>query len=246
MPDMPKLVTIDLRSKKLLVDGAEFPWYINEDGLTVNNLFTSVMVPSVTVTFFPKDVEVDSANKKLLVDGQEFPWLISEKGPTLNNLDAPDALTGVTLTFYVRDIEVIPESPFPAPTALSLNEMSERLGWPELHQRRIQGQTAETDPWTQHYHLPATPNENPKAMRLRILELPMRHLGQASETPFALIIDRCNEDEAEALASNTGFAHSIGAVGALVFEHEVTLTEDDHTPDLTPGITINVQDHDNP
>ncbi|MGY2019385.1 hypothetical protein [Nocardia gipuzkoensis] len=110
MPEFPELVTLDLARKRLYVDGVQFPWIINEDGLTINNLFTSARVPSVTVTFFPKDVEVDLERKMLFVDGQEFPWLIDEKGPTVDNLDAPDALTSVTLTFYVKDVEVIPEN----------------------------------------------------------------------------------------------------------------------------------------
>jgi hypothetical protein len=110
MPELAKRVVLDLKRRKLLIDGQEFPWLINEDGVTVNNLGPSPDLPSVTLTFFPKDVEVDLAKKKLLVDGREFPWLMNEKGPRVDNLDAPHELTSVTLTVYTEDVEVIPEN----------------------------------------------------------------------------------------------------------------------------------------
>ncbi|UGT65310.1 hypothetical protein LTT66_18240 [Nocardia gipuzkoensis] len=110
MPDLANLVTMDPKRRKLLIDGREFPWLINEDGVTLNNLPPSSKLASVTLTFFPRDVEVDQAEKKLIVDGEEFPWLINENGPTVSNLDVPDELTSVTLTFYARDVEVIPRN----------------------------------------------------------------------------------------------------------------------------------------
>jgi hypothetical protein len=79
---------------------------------------------------FPNLVTVDLHSKKLLINGVEFPWYITEEGPRIDGLMAPNTLKSVTLTIYTKDIEVIPENPFTEPTALSLNEMSERLGWP--------------------------------------------------------------------------------------------------------------------
>ncbi|MBF6301183.1 hypothetical protein IU459_27095 [Nocardia amamiensis] len=61
-------------------------------------------------------------------------------------------------------------------------------------------------------------------MRLRVLELPTRTLGAASETPFVLVIDRCAPVDAEVLAYQAhGIRATTGAAGVLVFVDEVDL-----------------------
>ncbi|GAA1323063.1 hypothetical protein ACFSWE_08555 [Leucobacter albus] len=59
--------------------------------------------------------------------------------------------------------------------------------------------------------------------RLRILELPMRHAGKWSDTPFIFILDRADEQAEEALAALGESGKAMGAVGALVFDMEVDL-----------------------
>lgn len=59
-------------------------------------------------------------------------------------------------------------------------------------------------------------------MRLRILELPPHHLGEASEIPFVLVFDRCSGVEALEIGDQHERARtSTGAAGVLVFENGV-------------------------
>lgn len=53
--------------------------------------------------------------------------------------------------------------------------------------------------------------------RIQVLELPMRHLGEVSSTPFVFVID-----QADGELWNEGvveFGKSAGAVAVLVTEH---------------------------
>lgn len=58
MPDIAKLVTLDLAKKKLYVDGAEFPWLISEEGPQFTGLAARDRIRSVTLTFFTEDAQV--------------------------------------------------------------------------------------------------------------------------------------------------------------------------------------------
>ncbi|WP_159844879.1 hypothetical protein [Nocardia sp. CY41] len=61
-------------------------------------------------------------------------------------------------------------------------------------------------------------------MRLRILELPMLHVGNYSGTPFALVFDQCTQDDATAIAATRGsLKASTGAQAVLAFESTVDL-----------------------
>lgn len=64
------------------------------------------------------------------------------------------------------------------------------------------------------------PSKNP---RLRVLELPMQHVGEYSDTPFVFVIDRAGTRE-EAMPENFGeVVEALGAVGAIVFDTEIDL-----------------------
>lgn len=58
MPEMARKVTLDLRARKLYVDGAEFPWLISSEGPELHGLADKDSIRSVTLTFFTEDVEV--------------------------------------------------------------------------------------------------------------------------------------------------------------------------------------------
>ncbi|ORL40177.1 hypothetical protein A6F59_16710 [Prescottella equi] len=58
MPGIAKKAVLDLAQKKFYVDGEEFPWFIDADGPTLNNLCSPDTLRSVTLTFFVEDVEV--------------------------------------------------------------------------------------------------------------------------------------------------------------------------------------------
>lgn len=58
MPEIAKLVTLDLARKKLFVDGAEFPWLISQEGPIFSALADPHDVRQVTLTFFTDDVSV--------------------------------------------------------------------------------------------------------------------------------------------------------------------------------------------
>lgn len=61
-------------------------------------------------------------------------------------------------------------------------------------------------------------------MRLRVLELPKRQLGQAVETPFLLVVDRIgNDDLTESWRGSEGFSAQVGAAGTVVFRDEIDL-----------------------
>ena len=56
--------------------------------------------------------------------------------------------------------------------------------------------------------------------RIQILELPMRHLGPASESPFVFVIDQADPGLwAEGVVEVVEFGKAAGAVTVLVTEH---------------------------
>lgn len=57
MPNLPNLITIDRKQQKVLVDGDEFPWFITEDGPTVEGADNPEEVTTVTVSIFTDEVE---------------------------------------------------------------------------------------------------------------------------------------------------------------------------------------------
>lgn len=58
MPEIAKKVTLDLKQRKLFVDGTEFPWAITADGPTFGSLVGHHVLRTVTLSFFTDDVEV--------------------------------------------------------------------------------------------------------------------------------------------------------------------------------------------
>lgn len=58
MPTLPEKITVDLRAKRLLVDGVEFPWYISEDGVTLTSLGDRNAAPVVRIGLLAETVEV--------------------------------------------------------------------------------------------------------------------------------------------------------------------------------------------
>lgn len=57
MPEMAKKAVLDLEQRKLFIDGAEFPWYISEDGPTVACEGVNE-IPAVALTFYAESIEV--------------------------------------------------------------------------------------------------------------------------------------------------------------------------------------------
>lgn len=58
VPKIAGRATLDLKQRKLFVDGVEFPWVLSEEGPSFGNLGGANDVRSVTLTFFTEDVEV--------------------------------------------------------------------------------------------------------------------------------------------------------------------------------------------
>ncbi|MGW4718858.1 hypothetical protein [Nocardia sp. NPDC004260] len=71
MPELPKLVTLDLAQKKLFIDGVEFPWHISAEGPRLNALMTPDDLRSVTLTFYTEDVEVIPAKAQESAEKQQ-------------------------------------------------------------------------------------------------------------------------------------------------------------------------------
>lgn len=57
--------------------------------------------------------------------------------------------------------------------------------------------------------------------RIQVLELPMVHKGEETETPFALIIDQVDSLETFRVPEDT--AHRLGARAILVFAETITI-----------------------
>jgi hypothetical protein len=67
--------------------------------------------------------------------------------------------------------------------------------------------------------------DRPKPMRLRVMELPSEVVGDDVTTPFLLIIDRCNADQAERIKQlPPNWVAQTGAKFALFLEDEVELS----------------------
>jgi hypothetical protein len=81
--------------------------------------------------------------------------------------------------------------------------------------------------------------------RLQILELPMVHNGDQSETPFVLVVDQMPADEAafEALRRDLSddVAQRIGARAVLAFETTVDIPANDVTAPLDDAFKAEVQ-----
>lgn len=57
MPKSAQKFTVDLKQKKLFIDGEEFPWHTSIDGPTITKLGVDD-IHEVTVTILACDVEV--------------------------------------------------------------------------------------------------------------------------------------------------------------------------------------------
>lgn len=83
--------------------------------------------------------------------------------------------------------------------------------------------------------------------RLQILELPMVHNGDQSETPFVLVIDQVPSDEAafdairRDLLTNGDLAPHLGARAVLVFETTVDIPANDATVPVDDAFKAEVQ-----
>jgi hypothetical protein len=70
MPELAKRVVLDLKQRKLFIDGTQFPWLIVEDGVHIEAGVDELC--KATVTFFADAVEVipresqESAEKPLV------------------------------------------------------------------------------------------------------------------------------------------------------------------------------------
>jgi hypothetical protein len=61
-------------------------------------------------------------------------------------------------------------------------------------------------------------------MRLRYMELPSQVAGDNVETPFLLVLDRCNEAQAERLKHlPPNWAERTGARFVLIFQDEIEI-----------------------
>lgn len=58
VPEFAEKVTLDLQQKKLFINGAEFPWFISEDGVDLLDLGTENRLASVVVSIPAGSVEV--------------------------------------------------------------------------------------------------------------------------------------------------------------------------------------------
>lgn len=58
MATLAQKITVDLKLKKLFINGAEFPWLISKDGVEVNGLASANALATVALTLLATDVEV--------------------------------------------------------------------------------------------------------------------------------------------------------------------------------------------
>lgn len=55
---LPQKAVLDLQAERLFIDGAEFPWYITEDGVEVGSLLDKNAIPTLSFTMFAETVEI--------------------------------------------------------------------------------------------------------------------------------------------------------------------------------------------
>lgn len=72
MPKLASRITIDQAKHVVCFDGEEFPYYIAEDGVEVNNVGDPNHIPSVTLTILADDVEVLPARVSLTKPANVF------------------------------------------------------------------------------------------------------------------------------------------------------------------------------
>jgi hypothetical protein len=58
VPRLPDKAVIDLRAKKLFIDGEEFPWYITQDGIDIDGLGDKNALPMLSLSILVRTVEV--------------------------------------------------------------------------------------------------------------------------------------------------------------------------------------------
>lgn len=58
MPSLPNRITIDRAQHKVLIDGQEFPWFIEEGGPTIDGIDNANAAPVVWLPVLTKDIEV--------------------------------------------------------------------------------------------------------------------------------------------------------------------------------------------
>jgi hypothetical protein len=49
---------VDLRAKKLFIDGEEFPWFISQDGVDIEGLGDKKALPMLSLSILVRTVEV--------------------------------------------------------------------------------------------------------------------------------------------------------------------------------------------
>lgn len=75
--------------------------------------------------------------------------------------------------------------------------------------------------------------------RLRILELPLDTSGETATTPFALVFDRLDETEAEAITDSLeAFKTETGATTVMAFPFPVALDTDEASAEGSPDAPI--------
>lgn len=58
MSSLAQKITVDLKQRKLSINGIEFPWYISEDGVNIIGLASKNELAMVSLTLLATDVEV--------------------------------------------------------------------------------------------------------------------------------------------------------------------------------------------
>jgi hypothetical protein len=58
VPRLADKAVVDLRAKKLFIDGEEFPWFISQDGVDIEGLGDKKALPLLSLSILVRTVEV--------------------------------------------------------------------------------------------------------------------------------------------------------------------------------------------
>lgn len=57
-PVLPKKITVDLRDRRVYVDGEEFPWFLGAEGVDVMDLATEEALPGIRLRILAETIDV--------------------------------------------------------------------------------------------------------------------------------------------------------------------------------------------
>ena len=109
-PKPAETVVIRRQNHQFDVDGKEFPWWIERDGLHITRHHNLYTVKTTIVLIKKGEASTDlpllctgKYGRTPIVDGTQFPWLLTNDGYTFEA--GSKIFPRLTVSFYARDVD---------------------------------------------------------------------------------------------------------------------------------------------